>query len=226
MKLSRIYSEHSAELRAIVGYLQTDSGAPSDNALRLGVSAAEVASLAALRADFDAAYMAYSHPDSRTSVAVQKMRAADGAAYSAVLPLRQRLKHGAAALTSADYAELGIHEDKKTRTRAKTPEYVLHLILVKASPLYLVFEAKSDSGEHGRRYVLPKDWRIAREVAILPQGAKPAEGDFRAIDSVGRVRFGISFAASQVGMNVYLRIAAENRAGRGPFSQPIRAIVI
>ena len=38
------------------------------------------------------------------------------------------------------------------------------------------------------------------------------------------IRLGIS--AAEIGMNVYLRIAYENSAGRGPFSLPMKAIVI
>ncbi|MGI9297136.1 MAG: hypothetical protein ACR2QC_04465 [Gammaproteobacteria bacterium] len=47
-----------------------------------------------------------------------------------------------------------------------------------------------------------------------------------ALLTAGHGRFTIMFAAAQVGMNVYLRIAYENSAGRGPFSLPVKAIVI
>ncbi|MGI9298644.1 MAG: hypothetical protein ACR2QC_12215 [Gammaproteobacteria bacterium] len=226
MKLNKKYAAHSAELAAILGYLADGDGMLTPAALRLGVSQTEVGDLRDLRAAFDAAFAAYRSPDSHNAIAVAAMRAADLRAFAAVLPMRQRLKKGLAALTAEDYANLGIHEDKKIRTRAKRPADVPAAILVHSAELVLTFEAIDETADGKRRFVLPRGWRIARAIAILPQGTAAAEGDFRAIDTVARSRFSVSFVAADVGMNVYLRIAYENTAGRGPFSLPIKAVVI
>ncbi|MGI9298125.1 MAG: hypothetical protein ACR2QC_09535 [Gammaproteobacteria bacterium] len=226
MKISRQYAGHRAELRTILGYISGDNGAPTPAAIRLGILQAEIDNLRDLRAAFDVAFAAYRDPDLHTSVAVREMKIADARAFAAILPLRRRLKNGTAALTAEDYANLGIHEDKKTRTRAKRPADVPFAILVHSAELVLTFEAIDETADGRRRFVLPRGWRIAREIAVLPQGAAAAEGDFRAIDTVGRSRFSVSFVAADVGMNVYLRAAYENTAGRGPFSLPIKAVVI
>ena len=226
MKLSRKYAENSASLQNIVRYLTDESGNPNENAARLDVSAEEVAEIAALQSAFAAAYAAYTNPDTHNEISVANMRAADGRAFAAISPLRLRLKHGRAALTSADYAELGIHEDKKTRTRTKAPQDVPHAVLIESKPLSLTFEAVKQTPEGAHRFALPPRWKIAREVAIVAAGTEPADGDFRSLESAGRGRFAISFDAAQVGMHCYLRIAFENSAGRSPFSLPVKAIVI
>lgn len=226
MKINRKYAEHSAGLSAVVAYISDENGAPTPAALRLGISAAEIENLRDLRAKFDSAFAAYSSPETHTPIAVQEMGAADAAAFAAVLSLRRRLKNGTAKLTSEDYANLGIHEDKKTRTRAKTPVDAPILLLTNSAPLSLAFAAAEVAGETEKRAHLPRGWRIAREMANRPQGVEPADGDFRALNSVGRSRFAVSSTAAQVGMNAHLRIAYENAAGRGPFSLPVKAIII
>ncbi len=129
-------------------------------------------------------------------------------------------------MTPEDYANLGIHQDKTTRTPAEIPIDVPMPVLVDSRPLNLEFEATEQTTEGVNRVALPKDCRVVREIAVLAQGVEPGEGDFHAIDTIGRSRFTIIFNAAEVGMDMYLRIAYENSAGRGPISQPVKAIII
>ena len=73
---------------------------------------------------------------------------------------------------------------------------------------------------------MPRYYRVACEIAVIAQGTEPSEGDFHSIGTAGRSRFTVVFTAAEVGMDVYIRIAYENTAGRGPFSVPVKAIII
>ena len=226
MRLSQKYADHSAVLSAIANYITAGDGSPSDNAIRLGISAAEIGNIGNLRAAFEGAYSAYINLNTHNAISVAAMRIADENAFAVILPLRQRLKYGRAKLTPEDYANLGIHEDKKTETHAKTPTDVPTLLLVKSEPMHLTFEATEQTPQGANRAALPRRWRVAREIAVVAQGTTPTERDFYSIEESTHSRFAIVFSAAEIGMNVYLRIAYENSAGRGPFSLPMKAIVV
>ena len=227
MRLSQKYADHAAELDATVNYITGDAGAPSDAAERLGISADEVTAIGVLRNTHQEAYAAYINPNTHNAIAVQAIKIADEKAFAVILPLRQRLKYGVAELTPEDYANLGIHEDKKTRTPSEVPTDAPRPVLVNSAPRTLTFEATEQTEEGANRSALPKNCRVAREIVVLPQGAaEPAEGDFHPIDSVGRSRFMLMFQPSEAGMNVYVRLAYENTAGKGPFSLPVKAVII
>ncbi|MGI9297538.1 MAG: hypothetical protein ACR2QC_06540 [Gammaproteobacteria bacterium] len=226
MILSQKYADHSAELLTIVDYVLAGDGSPTQRATELGMTGEEVGDISALRVAYETAYTAYTNPNTHNAITVHQMRVADDNAYTVILPLRQRLKNGTAELTPEDYANLGIHEDKKTRTPSEIPTDVPTAILVESRPMALTFEATEQSTDGVNRVILPRYCRVAREIAVMAQGAEPADGDYHSLDNAGRSRFTIMFAAAQVGMNVYLRIAYENSAGRGPFSLPVKAIII
>ena len=226
MRLAQRYFDHSTELTSILFYLQSEAGGPNDNATRLGVSADEVLNILALRATFEAALNAYSDADKHNAITVQLMKDADYAAFAVILPLRQRLKNGVAALTAEDYAHLGIHRDKTTRTPAEIPTDVPTATWVKSDRLGLTYEATQQSPEGTNRLALPKDVRVARLLAVMPQGVEPTDGDYHPLETVTRSRFKLGFVIAEIGMNAYIRIAYENTAGRGPFSLPVKAIII
>ena len=182
--------------------------------------------ISAAQTEYDAAYSAYIDPNTHNAITVRDMRVADDKAYGLVLPMRQQVKNGKVELTSEDYANLGIHEDKKTRTPVETPTDVPIAVLVESRPLVLTFEATLQSTDGVNRIALPKYCRVAREIAVVAQGTQPADGDYYPLDNAGRSRFMITFVAAQVGMNVFLRTAYENSAGRGPYSKAVSAIII
>lgn len=226
MRLSQKYADHSAELATIVDYILDGGGGPSQRAAELGMTGEEVGDISALRVVFDTAYTAYTNPNTHNAITVAAMKVADDNAYAMILPLRQRLKNGTVELTPEDYANLGIHEDKTTRTPAETPTDVPTAVLVESRPMALTFEATLQTTDGVNRIRLPEYCKVAREIAVVAQGTEPAESDFHSIETVGRSRFTVIFSAAEVGMNVYLRIAYENTAGRGPFSLPIKAVII
>lgn len=226
MRLSQKYADHSAELGGITNYLTGTGGGLSDDATRLGITVEELDSINGLHALFFGAYSEYTSPKTHNAITVHAMKVADDNAYAVILPFRQRLKNGLVDLTPDDYANLGIHQDKTTRTPAETPIDVPMPLLVDSRPLNLEFEATEQSTEGVNRVALPKDCRVAREIAVLAADATPTDADFHTIDTIGRSRFTIVFSAPEVGMNAYLRLAYENSAGRGPFSQPVKAIII
>ena len=226
MRLSQEYADHFAEIATISDYITGDGGAPSDNATRLGITAAEVTAFAALKTAYDNAYSTYYNPKTHTSISVAEMKVANENAYTVILPLRQRLKFGTVALTPEDYANMGIHEDKKTRTPSEIPTDVPRPFRVRSERLNITFEATEQTTEGTNRVALPKNCFVAREIAVLPQDATPTEDDFHTIPTVRRSRFTIVFKTAEIGMKVWLRIAYENSAGRGPFSMAVSEIII
>ena len=226
MILSQRYADHFAELASFSAYITGDDGAPSDNATRLGITAAEVTSINALKTIYDSTYANYYNPKTHTSIIVAEMKVADNNAYTEILPLRKRLKFGAVTLTPDDFANLGIHEDKKTKTPVERPIEVPKPFWVNSARLAITFDATIQTTEGVNRTALPKYCKVAREIAVVAPDVEPTEADFHAIDTIGRSRFTIVFAAAQIGMKVYLRIAYENSAGRGPLSMPVDAIII
>ena len=116
---------------------------PTPDAIRLGISAEKMNSISALRNAFETAYIAYSNPNKHNAITVHEMQIADDNAYTDILPLSQSLKNGLVSLTPEDYANLGIHEDKNTRTPTTIPTKVPMAVLVDSQPLNLTFEAHS-----------------------------------------------------------------------------------
>ena len=226
MRLSQTYADHYAELQGFSAYITGDGGVPSDNATRLGISAAEVTNINALKTAFDNKYSEYYNPKTHTSIVVAEMKTVDDNVYTVILPMRQRLKNGTVALTPDDYANLGIHEDKKTRTPTERPTDVPKPFWVKSERLAITFDATEQTTEGTNRVALPKYCKVAREIAVVAPGVEPTESEFHTIDTVGRSRFTLMFTAAEIGMKVYVRIAYENSAGRGPFSMPVDAIII
>lgn len=226
MRLSQTYADHSVELLTALNYLMGADGLPTADATRLGISADEVTNISVLRIAHETAYEKYSDINTHNTITVHAMKRADEDAYAVVLPLRQRLKNGVAELSDADYANLGIHEDKTTRSPAKIPEDVPMPALVKTQKRHLTFDAQEQTEEGANRIKLPKDCKVVRELAVLPQGQVPTEGDFHGIETVGRSRFTITFTAAEAGMDVHIRLAYENSAGRGAFSTPLLARII
>ena len=226
MRFSQKYADHLAELETIVAYTLDGGGGPTPRATELGMSGEEVGNISALEVAYRAAYSAYTNPNTHNPATVYEMKVADDNAYAVILPLRQRLKNGTVPLIGTDYTNLGIHRDKETRTPAEIPTDVPTMVLVDSRPLALTFEATEQSTEAVNRLALPKDCRIAREMAVVAAGTQPADGEYHTIDTVGRSRFTLMFVAAEIGMNVYIRIAYENSAGRGPFSKAVSAIII
>ena len=225
MRLSQTYADHSAELLTMVNYIMGADGLPTEDAIRLGIDANDIAEISQLRLQFESAYQVYKNPNTHNAITIGEMRIADNNAYTVVLPFRQRIKLGKAELTPADYENLGIHEDKATRTPAEVPTDVPTLVIVEIRPMAITFEATEQSTEAVNRLRLPKRCRIAREMAIVPQGTEPTETDYHSLDTAGHSRFTLMFSAAEFGMNAYVRIAYENTAGRGPFSMPERAVI-
>ena len=226
MRLSQTYADHSAELLTMVNYIMGADGLPTEDAIRLGIDANDIAEISQLRLQFESAYQVYTNPNTHNAITIGEMRIADNNAYTVVLPFRQRIKMGKVELTPADYENLGIHKDKETRTPAEIPTDVPTAILVESRPMALTFEATEQSTDGVNRLRLPKYCRVARQIAVVPQGTEPTEINYHSLDNSGYSRFTIMFNAAEVGMNAYLRIAYENTAGRGPFSLPIKSVVI
>ena len=226
MRLSQRYADHFTELQGISAYITGDGGVPSDNATRLGITAAEVTNINALKTAFDSTYADYYNPKTHTSIVVGEMKIADDNAYTVILPLRQRLKNGSAPLTPDDFANLGIHEDKKTRTPSERPTDVPKPFWVNSERMAITFDATEQSTEGANRVALPKYCKVAREIAVVAADAEPTDSDYHTIDTIGRSRFTLMFSAAEIGMKVYVRIAYENSAGRGPFSMPVNATII
>ncbi len=190
------------------------------------ISAEEVNSISDLRNAYETAYIAYINLNTHNAITAHLMKVADDNAYAVILPLRQRLKNGTAELTPTDYANLGIHEDKTTRTPSTIPIKVPMAILIDSQPLNLTFEATEHTSESVHRAVLPRNHRVAREIAVIAAENEPSERNFHSISTTRHSRFTIVFTAAEVGMNMYIRLAYENNAGRGPFSLPVKAIII
>lgn len=225
MRLSRLYAAHDAEISAMMAYIQ-NNGAPTPAATRLGITPADIAMLLGLQSQWNAAYSAYRSPATHNAIAVEAMKTADDKMLAAVKPLRKRVKYGTAALTAEDYAQLTIHRDKETRTPAQKPIEEPVPVFVHFEPLNLTFEAKQQTAEGIHRRGLPRGYRVARMLAVLPPGAEPSDADFRPLDTIGRSRFTITFADNDIGKYAHLRIAYENTAGRGPFSHSVKAPII
>ena len=225
MRLSQTYADHSAEMLTMVNYIMGADGLPTEDAIRLGIDANDIAEISQLRLQFESAYQVYKNPNTHNAITIGEMRIADNNAYTVILPFRQRIKMGKVELTPADYENLGIHKDKETRTPAEIPTDVPTAILVESRPMALTFEATEQSTEAVNRLKLPRGCRVAREMAIVPQGTEPTETDYHSLDNAGHSRFTIMFTAAEFGMIVYVRIAYENTAGRGPFSIPVRAVI-
>lgn len=226
MILSQLYADHSAELSTIEAYIESAPGGPSEDATRLGITAEEVIAISALKGAFDTAYATYINPTTHNAISVNAMKIANNNAFTVIFPLRQQLKKGKVPLTPDDYANLGIHEDKTTRTPSERPTQTPLAVVVKAEPKVLTVDATEQTTEGANRTATLNGNRIFREIAVVAPGTEPTEGDFYALDSVGRSRFQIVFNNAQVGMNVYIRLAYENSAGRGPISRSVKAIII
>lgn len=221
MKISKIYTAHKAELESFLGYIRKADGTPSANAIRLGISAAEVTRLFALLTAFLLAYARYTNPDTHGQAAVHAMKVADKNAFAVILPLRQKLKYSG-LLKPRDYLALGIHENKTSRTHAAVPNTVPDFMLIAWHPLLLIFALHN--GTH--RTALPRRHKIAIEIAIVEAGVIPTESDYRFHNPSSRSRFKFIFDAHQIGMHIYVRIAFENNAGRGQLSPPKQAIIV
>ncbi len=226
MRLSQRYAEHWAELLSMVQYLSDTGGVPSENATRLGVTAEQVTSLINFNSAFQTAYNNYIDPDTHGPKAIREMREMDDAAYTFVLPLRQAIKNGMVTLTTDDYLHLFIHEDKTTRTPAEVPTDAPTLVLVDRRAMALTFDTTMQTTEGVNRVALPRNTKVARQIAVLPQGTEPTDGDFHPMDYIGRGRFTVMFTEPEVGMNAFLKVAYENSAGRGPWSMTEKAVIV
>ncbi|MGI9337063.1 MAG: hypothetical protein ACR2P4_00945 [Gammaproteobacteria bacterium] len=203
-------------------YIEQD-GAPTPAASRLGITPDDVTGLLTLQTQWNAAYAAYRAPDTHNAITVEAMKIADNNMFTVVLPLRQRVKNGAAELSAEDYAQLTIHKDKTTRTPSQVPREEPVPVFIAAAPLNLTFEATLQTAEGVNRRALPEGYRVARMLAIVPMGAEPpAEGDYHSIDTVGSARFTLTFTTAEINSQAYIRIAYENTAGRGPFSHSVK----
>ena len=115
MQIAKRYLEFDAEAKEFMNHL---SGAYS----RLAVSQRQYERMSGELAEWTAALALYIDPNTHTPAAVQNARAQYNLFHRSILALRRQLKNSQDIdLTADDYAALGVHKDKTTRTRPLVP---------------------------------------------------------------------------------------------------------
>ena len=219
MRIAQKYVDHNAETNAVANYLTDEAGGPSDAAARLNIGATQVTDLGALRTAHNDRFAEYIDPPTHAN-AIAFMATVDNEAMAFLRPLMQQIKHGAAAPNDDDYLNMpGLHRDKETRTPSERPTVSPIMVLIEARHLSHVYEAQVQDAESINRVALPPGTKLARELAVVAQGAEPTDDDFHALDWVGRGRFTQVFVPAEVGMVAHMRCCyVSTRGEKGPLS--------
>ena len=224
MIVSKKYTDFTLLLERTIDYLLTDT-APSANALRLGVQITEINDMNGLQVNVKAAYDKYADPITKNAITVQAMKEQ----YEKVRPVfktfQQRLSYGLVELTSEDRNVLDIPQRKRP-TRNTKPTIVPFPVWVKAEKRGLVIDAVDQSEEARKREALPNGCQVAVLVAITAQGVEPTEADYQTRQPSTRSRIRLEFEVEDMGKNAYIKLAYQNTAGRGSWSQSLQAVII
>lgn len=226
MAVSSKYTEFNLLLKRTIEYFLAADGTQTPEATRLAVSLEEINELSELQVAFTTAYDVYAEPTTKTQIATANVKTEYKKANPVMANLQQRLKNGYAELTDEDYAVLGIHKDKTTRTPKTIPATVPMPVWVSANKRQIVVDATEQTAGTIKRVAVPDGCRIAIQVAIMPQDIPPTDGDYKTRNPSGKSRFTLDFDVSDAGKNAYVILAYQNNAGRGNWSQPLKAIII
>ena len=215
MQIAKRYLEFDAEAKEFMHHL---SGAYS----RLAVSPTQYQRMAGELADWTAALALYIDPNTHTPAAVQNARAQYNLFHRSILALRRQLKNSQDIdLTADDYAALGVHKDKTTRTRPPVPNIAPVNVLHATHHLVNEFitSAPTTSEVH-HRALPPGVQRIGRALALTDAGITPSRDEYHAIAAVGTSTHKIKFAPADEGKVGWLITWYVNTRGEmGPESE-------
>lgn len=218
-RISKRYYQFNGELEALIGYLTVP------NRARLGIRDDQYDGLVAKLPAWSAAFNAYKNPETRTQPVNSEMKRLYKDYEALVRGIRQQVKNlQGVPLTGDDYAALGIHQNKTTRTRHTRPDYAPSIKLIRIAHLENEFEVQHPDSVNINRLALPTGLKLARKLAITePLDPPPEASAYEPIDEAGRGKFTLNFDLAQEGKIGYIICSYFNSRGEhGPESPPLR----
>lgn len=219
-----VRNRNNSELKVSKKYVDFENAlrhfrlATFGNLVRYGLTPLQRAEFGSAHFYFLTAFAKYSNPDTRTDAVILEIEERYKTARKVLNKLQQQIKNDKSIepLTSAERADLSIHTDKETRTRAEVPTDTPQIVEIGRNLRSTKFQAKNR----------PYKARLLVKVAYPAAGTEPQETDYQIAAETGQANFTIEappeIANGTVG---YLKGFYLNTRGNGPESRPIQFVV-
>ena len=197
------------------------------NATRLGITAAQVTDLTAMKTAWDLAFEPYINPLTYGRFNIATINALWDTDHKYTNSLNQQLKNNPSlVLNPADYLLFGIHQDSKRRTNIPVPKAQAAVTFKATSHLNNEYHILDVA--HPTHNAKPKDVDFAVvKLLIQSASAPPPSIDMLEVwGEVGSLNFDIPFVAEDEGKIAYVAVCFANGAGEAPFSEIIANPII
>ena len=214
MKVSKRYTDFQLSTGYMLQYLAFHFG-------RLGISLEQVLSMLDWHDRYSIAYKKYIDPQQHNRAIIAEMAKLYKEGVEMVSGLRQQMKHDTQiTLNADDYINLGIHDDKKTYTKATKPTTAPVLVVAEIKPRSNKFQSVTYDEAGKMRHYLPRLTQLIIKTAY--SHTKPEAKDYDVAMVSSKAIFTIITPPEvKKSMKGFIKAAYRNNAGEGPYSKPL-----